>query len=505
MAFPKSKAPSDKTKKERIAPDPIGQALSEPGADMNRARHLWARHEALTSYGLPDDVVEAAGEAITARAVFDAKGTTCADDKGRTMLSVPKMEDAMRKLAACEGWQGQDATKRGLLNMLLEATHVYINLRRTTIGSLRHDGTWQQPPLPVTEDDGPEWLCDYKIEPVVEVAAGLFYAGRIGLIHGPSFGGKSTMIGNALARIVTGRPWLDKPTKQGKAIIMAEEIDTYAQVIQAAGGNLDRTIHPVYQWSNLVSDVEKYKSARYKASIVDSAQIQMNATARPLAWSRLFTTLANVMDVVSIGCGGYCRISRAYAVSKDPTFIADYHFHSLFPGAKTPRLSRRLFNLRDLTGNAFTKWMEKAGELKHARALFFSAKHHRMFTETRVILLTQAVEAYYRRVYKDKFKLIAHLKELCSEYKESISVVFPDWESRVHDAVRFRGQQTHYPLKMPTNSMTSEEQFALERFLCLILEICFMSQLDMSTAHITQLIERSDYYRQLRETYARSG
>ena len=126
MAFPKSKAPSDKTKKERIAPDPIGQALSEPGADMNRARHLWARHEALTSYGLPDDVVEAAGEAITARAVFDAKGTTCADDKGRTMLSVPKMEDAMRKLAACEGWQGQDATKRGLLNMLLEATHVYI-------------------------------------------------------------------------------------------------------------------------------------------------------------------------------------------------------------------------------------------------------------------------------------------------------------------------------------------------------------------------------------------
>ena len=247
------------------------------------------------------------------------------------------------------------------------------------------------------------------------------------------------------------------------------------------------------------------KSAGYKASIVDSAQIQMNATARPLAWSQLFTTLVNVMDVVSIGCGGYCRISRAYAVSKDPKFIANYHFHSLFPAAKTPRLSRPLFNLRDLTGNAFTKWMEKAGELKHARALFFSAQHHKMFTETRVILLTQAVEAYYRRVYKDKFKLIAHLKELCSEHKEPISVVFPDWESRVHEAVRFRGQQTHYPLKMPTNSMTSEEQFALERFLCLILEICFMSQLDMSTAHITQLIERSDYYRQLGQTYARTG
>lgn len=244
------------------------------------------------------------------------------------------------------------------------------------------------------------------------------------------------------------------------------------------------------------------KSARYKASIVDRAQIQMTATVRPLAWSRLFMTLANVMDVVSIGCGGYCRISRAYAVSKDPTFIADYHFHSLFPGAKTPRLSRRLFDLRDLTGNAFTKWMEKAGELKHARALFFSARHHKMFTETRVILLTQAVEAYYRRVYKDRFKLITHLKELCSEYKEPLSVVFPDWESRVHEAVKFRGQQTHYPLKMPTNSMTGEEQFAMERFLCLMLEICFMSQLDMTAARIRQLMERSNYYKQLREIYA---
>ena len=71
------------------------------------------------------------------------------------------------------------------------------------------------------------------------------------------------------------------------------------------------------------------------------------------------------------------------------------------------------------------------------------------------------------------------------------------------EVVRFRGQQTHSPLKMPTNSMTSEERIAIEHFLCLILEICFMSQLDMTTARITQLIERSNYYRQLGEIYAK--
>ena len=126
-----------------------------------------------------------------------------------------------------------------------------------------------------------------------------------------------------------------------------------------------------------------------------------------------------------------------------------------------------------------------------------------MFDETRIILLTQAVEAYYRRVYKDQFKLITHLKELCSDYKEPISVVFPDWASRVHEAVKFRGQQTHSYLKMPTSYMTSDERSAVEHFLCLVLEICFMSQLDMAAPRITELIERSNYYRQLREIYAK--
>ena len=175
------------------------------------------------------------------------------------------------------------------------------------------------------------------------------------------------------------------------------------------------------------------KSSRSESSIADSARIEMNATERPLAWSRLFKTLTGILDVVSIGCGDYCRISGAYAASKDPVFVADYHFHSLFPGTKIRRPSWRLFCLRDLSDSAFNKWMEKAGQLQRARALFFSARHHKMFAETRLLLLTQAVEAYYRRVHADRFKLKEHLKDLCGEYKIPISVVFPDWSSRVSE------------------------------------------------------------------------
>jgi len=44
---------------------------------------------------------------------------------------------------------------------------------------------------------------------------------------------------------------------------------------------------------------------------------------------------------------------------------------------------------------------------------------------------------------------------------------------------------------------------AIEHFLRLLLEICFMSQLDISIADITQIIERSTDYRQLKERYTR--
>ncbi len=258
MAFPKKDALNGaKEKKRKLEPDSIGQALSEPGENMDRARHLWARYEALPSYNLPDDVAEHAGEAITARAVFDAKKVTCCDDKGRSMLSVPKMRDAMKALAACEGWQGIDTVDRSLLATLLQAADVWLDLRKATIGSLRHDGTWQQPPPPEDDDNEPKTLADITDEPVVTVAAGLLFAGQIGLMHGPAFGGKSTLLANVIARITTGRPWLEKDTVSGDVVIVAEDTRTYRRIMADAQGNLAR-VH-VRRWPKLapsVADIE---------------------------------------------------------------------------------------------------------------------------------------------------------------------------------------------------------------------------------------------------------
>ena len=150
-----------------------------------------------------------------------------------------------------------------------------------------------RPPASLADKVMPEWLCDYKVEPVVVIAAGVFFASRAGLMHGPDFGGKSTLLANVVARIVTGRPWLGQPTVPGKAIIMAEEFDTYAKVIEQAGANVDKVIHPVERWSDLVTDIARYKPvvvvvdtfqfAAWQVGAVDTNQAgDVDAVLRPL-------------------------------------------------------------------------------------------------------------------------------------------------------------------------------------------------------------------------------
>ena len=56
---------------------------------------------------------------------------------------------------------------------------------------------------------------------------------------------------------------------------------------------------------------------------------------------------------------------------------------------------------------------------------------------------------------------------------------------------------------MPTASMESGDRQAIEYFLVLLLESCFMSQLGISTADMTQIVERSFVYSQLKVLYSR--
>ena len=258
-------APSIRT----AAPARAASAAAVPGGDDD-ALWLWAAFEALPASKLPADVEDAAHRAIEARAAKDAKGETCRDKDGHSLLSPRQMADGLADLAACDGWRGMDTLTRSLLDTLLETAKVWPRLRMVTIGQANHNGGWRDPTVPArgcADDNEPRTLADVAADPAVPVAAGLLFRGRLGLLHGPSFGGKSTLLGNALARIVTGRPWLGRHTAAGEAIIVVEEAATYAHIVRQAGGDLSR-VH-LRRWRDLPRAAADIKPA---AIIVDTMQ-----------------------------------------------------------------------------------------------------------------------------------------------------------------------------------------------------------------------------------------
>lgn len=258
-------APSIRTAR----PARAASAAAVPGGDDDPLWE-WAAFEALPASGLPADVEDAARRAVKARAVKDAKGETCRDKDGHSLLSPRQMADGLADLAACDGWRGMDTLTRSLLDTLLETAKVWPRLRMVTIGQANRGGGWRDPSVPARGDvdnDEPQTLLDVSADPAVPVAAGLLFRGRLGLLHGPSFGGKSTLLGNVLARIVTGRPWLGRPTIAGDVIAVVEEAATYAHTVRQAGGELAR-VH-LRRWRELPRAAADIKPA---AIIVDTMQ-----------------------------------------------------------------------------------------------------------------------------------------------------------------------------------------------------------------------------------------
>ena len=150
-------------------------------------------------------------------------------------------------------WAAAPPTDRAaVIGLLIDGASM---LQRVVDAALGRPGK-PPPPLPV-EDNDPDTLADVNAEPAVIVAAGLFYRGRIGILHGPAFGGKSTLLGNVLARVQTGRPWLGKDTMPGHIVLVAEEQSTYKRTIEQAGGDPSRIL--TRRWPKLARTVADTK------------------------------------------------------------------------------------------------------------------------------------------------------------------------------------------------------------------------------------------------------
>ena len=255
----------------RKAPRPSRASGGDGGGEDARADHVAYWAGLIRGSDWPVDVTDHAVAAVEARG--------------------PKLAaDEMLALAACEGWAALAAPYRAVLRTVLvdgasrpmrdaEAGRhcwVYPGIANATIGSTKMDGTgWRQPATVEPDDEGaPDTLADMgAVEAARAVAAGMLFAGRQGLIHGPAGGGKTTVLANVIARVTTGRPWLGVPTVAGAVVVVCEEAATWAHTVKAAGGDLRRVY--LRRWPDLTAAVEKLRPV---AVIVDTLQYVAHAT-----------------------------------------------------------------------------------------------------------------------------------------------------------------------------------------------------------------------------------
>ena len=252
-----------------------------------RAEHVTYWSELIEGSEYPPDV---AGFAVAA---IEARGPRSA-------------ASALRRLAACPGWLDLDAADRAVLRTTLvdgaskakgtdgrRYSWCYPGAANATIGSTTLDGTgWRQPAPPAADATEPASFADVPsvhIAPIV--ALNVLYGGKLGLMHGPAGGGKTTVLANAVARVTLGAEWLGRPTIMGTVLVVTEDRDTWKDALETAGAD-QKIVKPV-KWRDLAREVADTRpvavvidTMQYVASIVGSGELdsarEVDIILRPL-------------------------------------------------------------------------------------------------------------------------------------------------------------------------------------------------------------------------------
>ena len=270
----------------RTAPRPAPAAPAAAAAPINPATIGRAAaapklpaHLSAAATGAADD--DAAFWAENARGQLPApfgEWAACAIERcGRTKKSAKLIPgapacEALERMGQSSEWAVLQPTRQSLvISLLVDGAGLFPGVVTAALGRPGKP----PPPLPVADaDNEPDTLADMgAVEAARVVAAGMLFAGRQGLIHGPAGGGKSTVLANVIARVTTGRPWLGVPTVAGAVVVVCEEAATWAHTVKAAGGDLRRVY--LRRWPDLTAAVEKLRPV---AVIVDTLQYVAHAT-----------------------------------------------------------------------------------------------------------------------------------------------------------------------------------------------------------------------------------
>ena len=188
--------------------------------------------------GAPDD--DAAYWAEQARgslpAPFGEWAAQAIESCGRTKKSAKLIPGApgrrgLEEIGQSAEWAAAPPTDQAaVIGILIDGA----NMVGRVVGAALGSPGKPPPPLAVADADGePDTLADLgAIEPARAVAAGVLFAGRLGLIHGPSGGGKTTVLAN-VSRTGYNGPAVARSTdhsgRRGYRVRRAVDVGAYGQ------------------------------------------------------------------------------------------------------------------------------------------------------------------------------------------------------------------------------------------------------------------------------------
>jgi len=255
-------------------------------------------------------------------------------------------------------------------------------------------------------------------------------------------------------------------------------------------------------------------------------------------------------DLLSIACLVYCGPDDIQVVA--PAEANERRQHGSYHAVPFYRVRERrgsfvpgmLFRFTDLGGreqSIFDLWFSKLDKLQDALALYTWGVYGRGFIEQKLLALTQAVEAFHRRLCQDRymdqaeferdvfeplvssipgvvnsshrtslrkrlqfaneFSFRTRLRLLFKAHGPVLRLLVSRPEAFIGAIVETRNEFTHFPLptrQAPTPRRRHQERVLLYNWLLrLLLESCFLTEMGFTCDEIRGFVGRSNFYQQL--------
>lgn len=199
-----------------------------------------------------------------------------------------------------------------------------------------------------------------------------------------------------------------------------------------------------------------------------------------------------------------------------------------------------LFTLTDIADNfeeSLKNWFNNREDLKSVYDLYFGTLNNSyMYPEHSFLSLIQALDSYHQRKYPGKymsqnkyrkvrrllienipdylteshrksledristgyyFSLQARLEELFDDFESLFSLFIKDKDEFIEDVKVTRNYYTHYSKRLEKRAKKGEELLILTEKLKIIIEICFLKELNLPLSKIEELITRPLKYEHL--------